>query len=170
MMLCDLHFLKNGEQEERAEFSQQLMEGKMQTLEKKLANIQEKELRQPFLKSGLNNYHRATHLLLPIFLVHRISTGMKPEIDLSTTQREKALGKQIHCLTEQLAAKNKPLSKKWFECPINLTYHSSDHNIGKGSGLLRSAFVLYVFLLHIIVLIRISFESGVSKEFCIENE
>ncbi|KAL2895926.1 Laminin subunit alpha-2 [Bienertia sinuspersici] len=125
----------------------QLMEEKIQTLEKKWEEVQEKALRQPSAAEALvNDIHVKEKEL------ERLNATWKR---IENTRKEGAVARNRFPRSGSSVGFDSDVD---LDGPSNLPYHSGGRSeYRQRLRLLRSSFVLYVFLLHIIVFIRISF-------------
>ncbi|KNA12436.1 hypothetical protein SOVF_125650 [Spinacia oleracea] len=143
----------------------QLIEEKIQMLEKKWAELQEKALKQPSPAQREKALDKQLHSLMEQLGAKQAQAeALMNEIHIKEKELERlnAIWRRVENSNEATAARNRFArsgSALGFDTDIdNLPYYSagrSEHR--QRLRILRSSFVLYVFLLHIIVFIRISF-------------
>ncbi|XP_021760048.1 centrosomal protein of 164 kDa-like [Chenopodium quinoa] len=148
----------------------QLTEEKIQMLEKKWADVQEKALKQPSPAQREKALDKQLHSLMEQLAAKQAQAeALINEIHIKEKELERlnALWRRVENTKEATAARNR-FAKSGptygyetdtdLDSQSNLPYHSGGRSeYRQRLRILRSSFVLYVFLLHIIVFIRISF-------------
>lgn len=148
----------------------QLMEEKIQILEKKWTEVQEKALKQPSPAQREKTLDKQLHSLMEQLAAKQAQAeALMNEIHIKEIELERlnTLWRRIENNKEATAARNRfarsgPTFGYDTDSDLdghnNLPYYSGGRfEYRQRLRLLRSSFVLYIFLLHIIVFIRISF-------------
>ncbi|XP_027358154.1 uncharacterized protein LOC113867212 [Abrus precatorius] len=146
------------------------MEDTVQELEKKWAQVQEYALKQPSPVQREKTLDKQLHGLIEQLAIKQAQAeGLLSEIHLKEMELEKLNGqwRQIESYNSEVNTARNRFGKSSFDKVHGLSDYDGHqrlpyHSAGKTESqqrlmLLRSAFVLYILALHILVFIRISF-------------